>query len=446
MHLLRASALAAAAHLAAAAAIPLAGSAYGVTASQLVLAVPLAHDASSSASLDTASDMPIGQDISEVAAEAAAIALSVIDAVAKQAATAVASGLDAAAGILDTVGVPPASPPLPQAARGSNMERPVRKAGNESNLLDVVTTTAELSTLAAAIEQRESLVTALTAKNADLTLLAPTNSAFERVRRPPPDDVVTSVLLYHVVSPATESASLRDGALLVTAYNPERLGGHPQRIRVTTAADRIRLNWHTRIEAPDIRASNGIIHTVDRILVPPPGAITIMAHFPLEFAGFLFALKHANLIDVVKTTSAITVFAPTNAAFKRLGFRRLKYLFSPIGASKLKELLLFHVSPSLLYSPDLLKAEIEVPTLVYKTLKIKPTHDDDEGVDEIEINGESHVVDADGIADNGVIHAIDTVLVPFKWDGLDAEIGALSDEQQRGTAEPGTIFEALLAN
>jgi uncharacterized surface protein with fasciclin (FAS1) repeats len=57
------------------------------------------------------------------------------------------------------------------------------------------------------------------------------------------------------------------------------------------------------------------------------------AHSFKEFAGFVLALKRANLDQVVKSTSHATIFAPTNAAFKKLGVKKLAFLFSPAGNS-----------------------------------------------------------------------------------------------------------------
>ncbi|KAH9244790.1 hypothetical protein BASA81_017785 [Batrachochytrium salamandrivorans] len=217
------------------------------------------------------------------------------------------------------------------------------------NIFELVSRKETLSTVAILLLERDALVMELTSKDANLTVFTPDNEAFKRMRYPPPSDVMTNILLYHMVSGKTLLSGFKNMMLLDTAYKPEALNGLSQKIRVfVDDGGRVFLNQVPRILESDLIASNGVVHTD----------------------------------DIVRNTHALTVFAPTNQAFKDLGWLRLRYLFSEQGRHSLKR------------SED-------------------GSHND------IKINGESYVIEADGLADNGVVHTIDKVLLPFDWTAID---------------------------
>ncbi|KAI8922847.1 FAS1 domain-containing protein [Entophlyctis helioformis] len=340
--------------------------------------------------------------------------------------------------------VPPTVRPKPGFFASTHAAAAPGVLPDTKNLLELVASHSTLSTLAKLVNERDAFVAALSDPNADLTVFAPSDEAFDRLHNTPPSEAVTEILLYHIVNPAVPAAKLVDGALLTTAYSPESLGGRPQKIRVITRDGIIRLNWHSNVEETDLVAKNGVVHVIDRLLFPPPNAFWVVAHLPLEFAALTLALKRAELSDAVKTTPAITVFAPTNKAFAKLGLRRLAYLFSEAGREKLVQILEYHVSPALVYSPDIIESptgNTTLPTLLKgKVLEVAvKTDDDDHGeTNVVEINGESHVIEADGIAGNGVLHAIDTVLLPFEWSVLDTAANAWFGAQVDGFMDAET--------
>ncbi|EGF77631.1 hypothetical protein BATDEDRAFT_91430 [Batrachochytrium dendrobatidis JAM81] len=296
---------------------------------------------------------------------------------------------------------------------------------DEKNLLELVTSQEVLSTFAVLLVERDTLVTALTAKNANLTVLAPDNQAFKGIHYPPPDEAITNILLYHIVSPATTMEQLFDGQLLDTAYSPEALDGKPQKIRVTIEKDygSVRLNKYSRITETNIIASNGVAHVISNLIMPPPNALNIIAHNPFTFAVFLLALKRVEIDDIIRSTHSLTIFCPTNQAFKDLGWPRLRYLFSEEGKQSLEDIVLYHLSPKLSYSSDLFDGDHQLPTMLKdKTIKTSPKKGDDETLTDIEINDESYVVELDNLANNGVIHAIDKILVPFDWQNIDERV------------------------
>ncbi|KAH9263843.1 hypothetical protein BASA83_012720 [Batrachochytrium salamandrivorans] len=289
------------------------------------------------------------------------------------------------------------------------------------NIFELVSRKETLSTVAILLLERDALVMELTSKDANLTVFTPDNEAFKRMRYPPPSDVMTNILLYHMVSGKTLLSGFKNMMLLDTAYKPEALNGLSQKIRVfVDDGGRVFLNQVPRILESDLIASNGVVHTVSQIILPPPNALNIISHNPLEFAVFMLALRHSGQDDIVRNTHALTVFAPTNQAFKDLGWLRLRYLFSEQGRHSLSQLLLYHFSVDMVYSTNMVIGDSTLTTMLDgKYLYTSPERSEDGSHNDIKINGESYVIEADGLADNGVVHTIDKVLLPFDWTAID---------------------------
>ncbi|KAI9095270.1 Fasciclin domain-containing protein [Phlyctochytrium arcticum] len=305
----------------------------------------------------------------------------------------------------------------------------------QKSILENVKADPAFAKLAEVIEEREEIAHWLDKDGLkDATLFAPINSAFRRPGhcpghghhqaavgqdddKEPPKEVVTKVLLYHILQEKIESGKLENGQLLETSLKLASLGDRHQKIRVFEHKHHVSLNLRSHIIKDDIKSSNGLIQAVDHIVMPPPPIFSVLVHFPLEFGLFDIAIKKAGFKDTLNEKAAITVFAPSNRAFKQLGVRRLKYLFSKKGREDLKQLVAYHISTDLVYSPDIWdKKELELPTIEGTKLDIVAKEkDEDHGHKHriIEINKEAHVFIHDGIAHNGVIHAIDKVLTPI---------------------------------
>ncbi|KAL2017062.1 hypothetical protein VTK56DRAFT_2635 [Thermocarpiscus australiensis] len=218
---------------------------------------------------------------------------------------------------------------------------------------------------------------------------------------------------------------------------------HPQRIRVSTTLllRRIRLNLHARVVAGDFRAKNGLVHALDAVLLPPPRMTTILRLLPAHFSTFALALEttgvRARLDDDERERRAGgTVFAPTNGAFARLGPRVNAFLFSERGRKYLEALVKYHVVVNqTLYSDAFYRGKgrngdgdgdgdeegadrsgryywhVDLPSL----LDDKPLSVDVRewrGFVSIVVNGFVRVAVRDGVADDGVIQAVEHVLIP----------------------------------
>jgi len=112
-------------------------------------------------------------------------------------------------------------------------------------------------------------------------------------------------------------------------------------------------------------------------------------------------------VEVLKGTGPFTVFAPTNEAFQKLPAGTLDELLKPENQEKLKDLVGLHVVAQNLTGQEIDQLEPETPIQSYSAefLNVKK-----EG-GKVTVNG-ANVVQADIMAENGVIHAIDTVLTP----------------------------------
>ena len=125
------------------------------------------------------------------------------------------------------------------------------------------------------------------------------------------------------------------------------------------------------------------------------------------FKTLAAAVGAAGLVDTLKGEGPFTVFAPTDEAFKKLPAGTVETLLKPENKEKLKEILLLHVVPGSVMAADVVKLK-EAKTAGGKTVMIGT----EGGVTVGTATGKAKVVKTDIKAKNGVIHVIDTVILP----------------------------------
>ncbi|NBV46085.1 MAG: fasciclin domain-containing protein [Planctomycetia bacterium] len=125
------------------------------------------------------------------------------------------------------------------------------------------------------------------------------------------------------------------------------------------------------------------------------------------FKTLAAAVGAAGLVDTLKGDGPFTVFAPTDEAFKKLPAGTVETLLKPENKEKLKEILLLHVVPGSVMAADVVKLK-EAKTAGGKTVMIGT----EGGVTVGTATGKAKVVKTDIKAKNGVIHVIDTVILP----------------------------------
>jgi len=264
--------------------------------------------------------------------------------------------------------------------------------------IDDIIDTAEVAgifgTLLTAVDQA-ALTDALRGVG-PFTVFAPTDEAFAKI--PTADlnalladqDRLIQVLLYHVVPGQLTAEDLEGRASAMT------LGGQPLLFDFSEGPS---VNG-VEIVLPNVFAANGVVHAISSVLFPPEDDI-VAAAVKAEFDTLVLALQTAMLDDDLMADGPFTVFAPTEAAFAKIPTADLNALLAD--PSALADILLYHVVEGRVFSGDL-SGVIEVPTLLGQNITVDATNG-------VMVNG-AKVELADLLTTNGVIHVIDTVLIP----------------------------------
>jgi transforming growth factor-beta-induced protein len=261
------------------------------------------------------------------------------------------------------------------------------------------------------------LVTALTA--ADLvttlkgpgpfTVFAPTDTAFAKLPpgtiadllKPENKPKLIKILTYHVI--AGKAITAADIIAMNPPFKLKMLNGIDTDI--TKVGPSIKVNDATVIVA-DVMATNGIIHALDTVLLPPD--IVDIAVADGRFKILVTALTAAGLVDTLKGNGPFTVFAPTDDAFAKLPPGTIADLLKPENKPKLIKILTYHV----VGGRALTAADIIALNPPFKLIMLNGLDTDITKVGtSIKVN-DATVIVADVIASNGVIHALDTVLLP----------------------------------
>ena len=246
-----------------------------------------------------------------------------------------------------------------------------------------------------------------------LTVFAPTNAAFESAGITNLDDFsaeqLTEVLLYHVVGAVVKSGDLSGIS-----------NGVVQTLKSTgfgkfylSLGNEVFINGKSQVTAVDIEKSNGVIHVLDEVLLPPSqtvveiAAALASAESP-EFTtlvGILTDPSQAGILSALSDAEGnFTVFAPTDAAFAEIAS-----VTANLTPEQISQVLLYHVVPGRVFSTDLADG-LEPATLKQETIKFNVS---ESGVSINDKAGNSvNVVATNVLGTNGVIHVIDKVLIP----------------------------------
>jgi uncharacterized surface protein with fasciclin (FAS1) repeats len=277
--------------------------------------------------------------------------------------------------------------------------------------------TANLSILVQALVKADL---ATTLKGAGpYTVFAPTNEAFTAFLATTPyasindvpKDALTQILLNHVVTGAVKSTDLTTGYIKTLAKGTASTT-NTLSMYVNTSAG-VKLNGIATVTSPDIMASNGVIHIVDKVIDLP----TVVTHAAANanFSTLVSVLNRSgqpNFITALSATGPFTVFAPTNAAFTALNTELAPGGIAGVSASNLTKVLQYHVvSPANVLAASLTEGQIVTPILTpAQTFTIQLSG----GAKIKDANNRiSNIIITDVQCANGVIHAIDKVLLPI---------------------------------
>ena len=234
-----------------------------------------------------------------------------------------------------------------------------------------------------------------------LTVFAPTDAAFAALGLFPNNIAsvpnLREILLYHVVAGMVYSTDLSNGFV-------PTLNGAAVEINIDNG---VFINDAEVIRA-DIRARNGVIHAIDKVMFPPTmNLVELALSFDPEFSILVQAVVKADLVDVLANGGPFTLFAPTNDAFVALLGELGASSLDDISVEVLTQVLLYHVVEGRVFSSDLVSGS--VPTLNgnfdvnVNTLTITDVNGREAGIIPSLINVQ---------ATNGVVHVIDRVILP----------------------------------
>jgi uncharacterized surface protein with fasciclin (FAS1) repeats len=235
------------------------------------------------------------------------------------------------------------------------------------------------------------------------TVFAPSDEAFaklpkgtvETLLKPENKEKLKAILTYHVVPGKVMAKDV------LGVKGAKSLNG--QRIDVKVDGGKVMVDG-AQVVATDIACTNGVIHVIDSVILPSEDNIPTVATKAGKFNTLLAAAKAAGLVEALSGDKALTVFAPTDDAFAKLPKDTVETLLKPENKDKLKAILLFHVVEGRVYSEDALAAK-SAATL--QGSKVEITVKDGAAY----VNG-AKILATDVDASNGVIHIIDSVILP----------------------------------
>jgi uncharacterized surface protein with fasciclin (FAS1) repeats len=332
---------------------------------------------------------------------------------------------------------------------GCNDDDDDKPSAQPKTILETARENANLSSLVAALDfaSNGGDLVALVSNPGTLTVFAPTNAAFDALARdltgsstataatilvPANRDLVRGILQYHVLTSRVASSQIQLGRAIVPAggnfFKIEQQSGG---LVITDGRNRT-----SNITTANVEATNGIVHVIDRVLLPPNRSIVGIATdatLASTTGSLVAALQFADqlnpgetvgpgLIPLLNGAGTFTVFAPTNAAFTALATElgtTVAALLDPASPSVaanrtlVRNVLRFHVLTS-----RVLRAEIPANTAITPalgatggTFTIAVPATGNPAITDAR-NRVSNITATDTFATNGVVHIIDRVLLP----------------------------------
>jgi uncharacterized surface protein with fasciclin (FAS1) repeats len=273
------------------------------------------------------------------------------------------------------------------------------------DVVDTAVSAGSFKTLVAAA-QAAGLVETLKGPG-PFTIFAPSDDAFaklpggtvESLLKPENKQQLVDLLTYHVVpgkvmsmqAVKTDFAGTVQGQAL--RLQVVELGKDKSALQVDGA----------KVVKADIDCTNGVIHVIDAVVMPRKNIVETASQAG-TFGTLLAAAKAAGLVDALSGKEPLTVFAPTDEAFAKLPAGTVEELLKPENKERLASVLKYHVVAGRKLAKDVVGMK-EVATLQGKAARIQIVN----GSAKIDNAG---IVKTDIIAGNGIIHVIDTVILP----------------------------------
>ncbi|ORY07063.1 Fasciclin-domain-containing protein [Basidiobolus meristosporus CBS 931.73] len=295
----------------------------------------------------------------------------------------------------------------------------------KKSILDTIVWDPQFKRLADIVLNDDGLKKILENPDAQLTLFAPINEAFIHYddhphgKEPSKEDIYNWIV-YHTLPDALSSKKIAKSHVLGTQLNSPELNDQPTPVRIGHWKGDTYINF-SKVTKADIHATNGVVHAINHVLIPPPSIFDGLHLIPTGFSTLTSAIHVSGYGGDFEGFKGVTVFAPTNRAFRKLGYKNLAELFAPDNRDTLRKLVEYHVSSELVYTNEIFKnrgnhAALRIPTNLGDGYELDIKGESAKGGQyKITVNN-ARVLVYDGIAKNGVVHVVDTVLVPPHHD------------------------------
>lgn len=267
------------------------------------------------------------------------------------------------------------------------------------NIAQIVSQSPSFSTLNAAVVKAG--LTGALANTQNITLFAPDNAAFAASGITSVDGFTSAqlqaILLYHVFGQKVGSAAVPVSDTLKTL--------NTRNIYASRNVNGVFTNGY-KVKQADILGSNGVIHVIEKVLIPPSKTITTLATEDTTLSFLVAALTKVGLQTTLSGPGKFTVFAPTNQAFRDAGITDVNALPVQI----LEPILKYHVIGTNVFSSDLVNG-LTATTLQGGTVTLTATPS---ATVKITTSAQpaSPITVANIVATNGVIHKIGRVMIP----------------------------------
>ena len=267
-----------------------------------------------------------------------------------------------------------------------------------NTIYDIVSNSVDHTTLKTAIDA--CALDGVLSGSGPFTLFAPTDAAFNLL---PAGTItallndipaLTDILKHHVVADSVMSGMLTNNQIVTTLHGTD--------VTVTISGGNVYID-NAMVTLADLVADNGVVHVIDAVLLPPTNTVYDIVSNSPDHTTLKAAIDACSLDGVLSGPGPFTLFAPTDAAFNLLPAGTVTALLNDI--PQLTDILKHHVVGSSVMSTMLSNNQV-VTTLNGTDITVTINSMGDVFIDN------AQVVVADIVADNGVVHVIDAVLLP----------------------------------
>ncbi len=272
---------------------------------------------------------------------------------------------------------------------------------SDKNIVETAVAAGSFTTLATLLGKAE-LIDALSGEG-PFTVFAPVDAAFAKIDPKTVESLLKKenkaalqdILKFHVVSGKVMAKDV------VKLTNATTLNG--QRVDIRVDEGTVYIDG-AKVTTVDIECSNGVIHVIDTVVMPVSQNLVEVAAGAKSFGTLLAAAKAAGLAETLAKRGPFTIFAPNDEAFAKLPKGTVESLLKPENKDQLIAILKHHVVSGRVYADQAAKLD-KAPTIGGTELAVSITR-------EAAMIGGAKILATDIEASNGVIHVIDSVLLP----------------------------------